>query len=116
MTNSLPAGTRNTSLNLIDEEYQAVMEATGQAGSFYKEWALIGLKSAAQSGDTLAAYLAAKIEAIRAERLRLKHGIIVLLALCIAIQFFAGDPALRGLRRTRRNEAVALVDVEGEEV
>jgi hypothetical protein len=107
MTNALPAGTRNTSVNLIEEEYREWIAFGGITK--LKEMALIGLRAVDSSR-------AEKIASIRAERMRLKHGIITLLALCIAIQFFAGDPALRGLRRTRRNEAVAVIDVEGEEV
>lgn len=120
MTNSLPAGTRNTSLNLIDEEYDLVTGTTGQAGAFYKEWALIGLKLAGKAGDELAAFMAANMERIRDERLLLKHGItktlLAFLLSCLVAQFILGESeaARRIVRRSRRDGIAAhCEEVEG---
>jgi hypothetical protein len=72
-TNALPAGTRNTSLNLIDEEYQVLLNISGgKLGPFIKDTFLRGLRE-------VDAKAAKQIQDIRNERLRMKHGIICLL-------------------------------------
>lgn len=105
MTNALPAGTRNTSLNLIDDEYRIVMERTGKAGAFYKEWALKGLQAAGASGDAMAQAMAKQIESIRNERLRMKHGIVCLSVglLVIGLSIFGIDQDMRRSRRGTRS-------------
>lgn len=103
MTNALPAGTRNTSVNVIEEEYELVTATTGQAGSFYRDWALVGLEAAARAGDEAAAWLASGIKAIREERLRMKHGIIPVLITAVILQLFHGEAAKRCARRGRRD-------------
>jgi|GEM_PF-5815014 len=91
-TNALPAGTRNTSLNLIDEEYQVLLNISGgKLGPFIKDTFLRGLQQ-------VNAEAAKQIQAIRAERLRMKHGIVNALVLVCTL----GNVAFGTLQLSRR--------------
>jgi hypothetical protein len=97
-TNALPAGTRNTSLNLIDEEYQVLLNISGgKLGPFIKDTFLRGLRE-------VDAKAAKQIQDIRNERLRMKHGIICLLVGALSLGCaFAGKDFSRGIRvRSRK--------------
>jgi hypothetical protein len=97
-TNALPAGTRNTSLNLIDEEYQVLLNISGgKLGPFIKDTFLRGLRE-------VDAKAAKQIQEIRNERLRMKHGIICLLIGAFAV-FGSHDLRLARTVRVRSGSA-----------